>query len=190
MNRLVILGDSIAYGIPKNHLEMFEVTNYAVCGDETVDCYKKLSLLPNHTKAEVGYLLLGTNDLLRREKGWVQRTDQEIAQVVQAIASRMIQEFELKVLYFQEILPVHVHHKYVSESSLESINQKIGQLNHTINNVLSTIKQVIILPTQLFITDGKMERSCTTDGIHLSEKGYLVLLKILKSHPTFEKITK
>jgi lysophospholipase L1-like esterase len=158
-NRLaVIVGDSLSMWFPSDRLPSEQLwLNQAISGDTTRGMLQRLGDFAA-TRPHVIYVMAGVNDL----KAGV--SDAEILGNLQQIVRRLRQSHPQARLVLQSILPTRV---------AQIPNQRIVQINRQLATIARRHNAVFLnLHSQFAALDGAMQPTYTTDGVHLSDRGY------------------
>ncbi len=174
----VFLGDSITefyqldsyYGnLPTVNSGVSGNTAYSIISD-----LKKRVYDYNPTKV---FLLVGTNDLSHR-------TDKEIVNDIVTITNKIYQNRPNALIYVESIYPVNA-----TTDNDVVIDWMVGERdNKRIRNINKMLKQkstknhyqYLDMYSVLMDENKNLDLSYTTDGLHLSEKGYKVVTKEIK----------
>lgn len=158
----VFLGDSLTM---RHNWSAFKASNLGIDGDTTQGVLKRIS---QATQAQNIVLMIGVNDILQN------------AQVtkIQNNYIKILDSFNKdQTIYVLSLLPV-LHQKQTI-----SINQKIKEMNKWLQT--ETTKRHIIYinlyPSFLDKEKKGLSHVYTTDGIHLTTKGYKLWEKTLKN---------
>jgi lysophospholipase L1-like esterase len=158
-NRLaVLLGDSLSMwlpsdGLPSGHLWL----NQSISGDTTGHVLRRLPLLAK-TNPDTIYVMVGVNDLRRG------MSDQVILTNLYHIATRLRQQHPNARVVMQSILPTRYDAIPVD---------RIHRLNQGLAAIADYTKTEYMDLASYFRDDrGTLRRDLTTDGLHLSPRGY------------------
>lgn len=167
----ILLGDSISLWFPP-HLLSAEQTwlNQGISGETTAGLLKRLTLF-EHTQPDTILLMIGINDLIRGVD------DATILRNYGAIVRHLKQAHPNSQLVVQSILP-HGDGNAVWEGRdrlLALPNSRIQALNRKIEAIARQEQVEYLDLYPLFATaEGDLRPALSTDGLHLSEQGYLV----------------
>lgn len=171
---IVFSGDSIVEFFPlkKYFGRSKNLLNRGIAGTDTNWLKEHLQEQVLAAKPYKLFILIGTNDLgLGYEENHILNNIQDILSCVQveSIATQ---------IYVLSILPVSEKKKYKSKvkirknSDIKSINIKLSQL---------MISEFIDLYPLLLDLEGNLADDYTTDGLHLSQKGYEIISNYLQN---------
>lgn len=171
---IVFSGDSIVEFFPlkKYFGRSKNLLNRGIAGTDTNWLKEHLQEQVLAVKPYKLFILIGTNDLgLGYEENHILNNIQDILSCVQveSIATQ---------IYVLSILPVSEKKKYKSKvkirknSDIKSINIKLSQL---------MISEFIDLYPLLLDLEGNLADDYTTDGLHLSQKGYEIISNYLQN---------
>ncbi len=158
-NRLsILLGDSLSMWFPKEKLPSGKLwLNQGISGDTSAGILQRLTAF-SKTKAEVIYLMVGINDLLRGHQ------DMSTLHNYRRIIHQLRQYHPHTQIIVQSILPVRVHK--VSNSHIRQMNGKIAWIAQQEG------AQYLNINDWFMDAAGELRPGLTTDGIHLSSEGY------------------
>ncbi|MDC0833670.1 GDSL-type esterase/lipase family protein [Geitlerinema sp. CS-897] len=158
-NRLsVTIGDSLSLWLRPGLFEDDRLwLNQSIGGENTARIRNRLSLLEG-TRPNSIYIMAGVNDLIGN------RSDEEILTDYREILLQLHQNHPQARLVVQSILPTR--HEAVSNLRIRSLNRELATMSYQIG--------AIYLDLYPHFSDeaGRMRSELTTDGIHLSDRGY------------------
>ena len=160
-NRLsVLLGDSITLWFPAEDLTHNRLwLNQGISGDTTAGILNRLSAL-SPTRPDTIYLMAGINDLIRGE------TDATILGNFRQIMRRLHQQHPNAQVMVQSILPTQL---------AKISNDRIRYLNSQIQAIAQTEgAEYLDIYSKFVDSYGNLRPELTTDGLHLSDRGYEV----------------
>lgn len=165
-NRLnILVGDSLsmwfpAHLLPKHHFWL----NQGISGENSRQIRDRLHFFARTRPSKI-YVMVGTNDLLQG-KG-----DATILENIEAIVGLLQQNHPQGEIVVQSILP----------NRTPSIsNERIRQLNQKIATIVRREGGGFLDIHAFFVDDrGELRSELTTDGIHLSDRGYEVWRSLL-----------
>ncbi len=167
----VLAGDSLSLWFPTELLpETRNWLNQGISGETSSGLLKRLSLFDNTQPSRI-FVMIGINDLIRGV------SDSEILDNHQKIMAYLRKTHPKAQIVFQSILP-HGGEEISwegREKLLAIPNSRIRQLNEQLQAIASKegIKYLDLQP--LFAnSQGNIRSNFSTDGLHLSQQGYLV----------------
>ncbi|MCS6813155.1 MAG: GDSL-type esterase/lipase family protein [Cyanobacteria bacterium] len=160
-NRLaVLLGDSLSLWLPSDRLPSGQLwLNQSISGDTTGNVLKRLPLLAN-TRPAIIYVMVGINDLRRGID------DRTIAINLYQIARQLRQQHPQAHIVMQSILPTR--YDAIPAPRVERLNRALAAI------ALHTNTTYMDLAADFSDDRGNLRRDLTTDGLHLSSRGYEV----------------
>lgn len=167
----ILAGDSISLWFPANMLPPGRYwLNQGISGETTEGLLKRLPLL-DRTQPDAIFVMIGINDLIRG------LADETILNNLRAIIQDLRTVHSNAHIVIQSILP-HSGAKSTWEGRerlLQIPNQRIRSLNEQLA-VIAIEEGVKFLDLYPLFADsqGNLRLDLTTDGLHLSERGYLV----------------
>ncbi len=175
-DNFVFLGDSITdwYAFDEFY-DNIPVVNSGVAGNKTTDILDNIENrvgVYNPTKV---FLLIGTNDI-------GERTPKEIVNNIGKIVNKIRKIRPKTKIYIESLLPVNNSDdsKVNKETVRERTNKEIEEINKLLKEYCDKNKITYINTYDEFVSeDNQMDLKYTTDGLHLSNLGYLHLTKIL-----------
>lgn len=176
---IVFIGDSLTELFPVERLlsSQMLMANRGISASRTdhildhIDCHLPGAVLHK------AFLMIGVNDL-----GYGISPDVTIANV-KAIIEAILDQFPFINLYLMEILPVNEQTTFAKTVGLRT-NQAIRHLNEAYHNLSNAYVNTALVPTYSFFLDdqGQLAEDLTSDGLHLSAKGYDRLAGIVKAY--------
>ncbi len=167
----VLLGDSLSMWFPQELLPTDRNwLNQGISGETSAGLLQRVALL-DQTRPRKILLMIGINDLIRGV------SDETILNNQRQILHYLRQVHPQTQIVVQSILP-HAGAKSTwegREKLLAISNQRIRQLNQQLQ-AIATKEGVNYLHLYPLFTDerGNLRPDFTTDGLHLSDRGYLV----------------
>ncbi len=167
----ILLGDSLSLWFP-NELLPKETTwlNQGISGETSAGVLNRLNLL-DKTKPDVIFVMIGINDLIRGVE------DRTILKNQELIIHNLRRVHPKAKIVLQSILP-HGAEKSTwqrRDRLLEIPNSRIQQLNQRLKAIAQSQGAIYLDLYPLFAEEsGNMNMALSTDGLHLSPKGYLV----------------
>ena len=176
---IIFIGDSIVEYYPLQ--ELFGVAKTIV--NRGIRGYQTRLLLENLDAHLYGdavdqiVLLIGTNDI-GKDIPMNEALD-NLERVIQLIA----REYPLSQIKLLSILPVNEGEEYKQTVYIRT-NEKIREWNQAYEALASAYMQVDFVPIYDSLTDseGQLQSTYTTDGLHLSVAGYQALSDALKTY--------
>jgi lysophospholipase L1-like esterase len=160
-NRLAILvGDSLSLWFPSQWLPYGQLwLNQGISGENSGQILKRLSAFAK-TRADTIYVMAGTNDLRQGA------SDRVILDNIRQIVRRLRSNHPQAQVVVQSILPTRL-------SAIP--NQRIYNLNQQIAAIAQQEGTGFLNLYSLFADEqGQLQQDLTTDGIHLTHRGYQV----------------
>ncbi len=167
----VLVGDSLSLWFPEQNLPKTQLwLNQGISGDTTGGILKRLPAI-SPIRPDKIYIMAGINDL---RKGL---SDEEILNNHRQIMRHLHNQHPHTEIIVQSILPTRF---------TAIPNSRIRNLNQQIAIIAQQEKAQYLNIHNLFIDfQGNLQRELTTDGIHLSDRGYQVWqLALLSLRPT------
>jgi lysophospholipase L1-like esterase len=168
-NRLtVLLGDSLSLWYPPEQLASDRFwLNQGISGDTTAGVLRRLSAF-SQTRPNTIHIMLGINDLRRGA------SDAEVINNLRLIMQTLRQQHPQAQIFVHSILPTRL--AAISNDRITHINQSLAYI--------AKQEQVNFLELGSYFTDeyGSLRRDLTTDGLHLSPRGYAMWQLALRSH--------
>ncbi len=163
----VLVGDSLSLWFPEENLPKTQLwLNQGISGDTTGGILKRLPAIAAIRPDKI-YIMAGINDL---RKGL---SDEEILNNHRQIIRRLHNQHPSAEIIVQSILPTRF---------AAIPNSRIRNLNLTIATIAQQEKATYLDIHNAFIDIlGNLQRELTTDGIHLSDRGYQVWQQLLFS---------
>ena len=178
---IIFLGDSITeWGNWKTLLPEFEIENYGFAGNKTYQILDRVDELFGKEAHQL-FLLVGINDLGDN------RSLVEIVSNYNKLVSLLVENKVSKQINLISVLPI-VEYSWqkpgVSLQNIYDLNNEIKLLSqeHNIN--------FIDIHSSFADETGNLKQECTTDGLHLSEVGYLKYAELIKSKLSFVEAIK
>ena len=181
-NDIIFLGDSIvAGGQWSEYFVGMSCRNRGIGGDRTYHILERLDRVIEVELKKV-FLLVGINDLIGHA------SKEEILINFEKILREMISKVPNSKIYVESILPINsvvaseVYTKN-SRTVLKITNKDIEEVNAKIQKLCSNFNISFIDCYSYFLDGNKQcKANFTTDGIHLSQDGYLELASKLNEY--------
>lgn len=176
---IIFIGDSIVEYYPLQELfgTAKTIVNRGIRGYQTRLLLENLDAHLYGDAVDQIVLLIGTNDIGKD----IPMNDalDNLERVIQSIA----REYPLSQIKLLSILPVNEGDKYKQTVYIRT-NEKIREWNQAYEALASAYMQVDFVPIYDSLTDseGQLQSTYTTDGLHLSVAGYQALSKALKGY--------
>ena len=176
-DNFVFLGDSITDYYPLDELyDGLPVVNSGISGYTTDDILNNLdTMVPIYNPTKV-FILIGTNDIER------EKTSDEIVKNIEEIVNRILEKRPNTKIYIESIYPINntddekINHNMVGRRT----NEKIQEINKKIKKYCKDNNYTYInMYSELVDKDGNLDIKYTTEGLHISDLGYLKITKIL-----------
>lgn len=167
-NRLtVMLGDSISQWFPTEQLSSDRFyLNQGISGDTTAGVLNRLAAL-DQVRPDRIYVMVGVNDLKNS------KTDEEILANLKKIMERLQQAHPQAQVIINSVLPTRW--ATIPGDRTTALNTKIAQLSQQEG------VGYLALDDYFMDNEGTLSHELTTDGLHLSAKGYVVWGQVLRS---------
>ena len=174
---IIFIGDSIVEYYPLQELfgDAMTIVNRGIRGYQTRLLLENLDAHLYGDAVDQIVLLIGTNDIGKDVS--MNETLDNLERVIQSIA----REYPLSQIKFLSILPVNEGEEYKQTVYIRT-NEKIREWNQAYEALTSAYMQVDFVPIYDSLTDseGQLQSTYTTDGLHLSVAGYQALSEALK----------
>jgi lysophospholipase L1-like esterase len=166
-NRLgILLGDSLSLWFPSQGLPSSQLwLNQGISGENSGQILRRLSAF-SQTQPNTIYVLAGINDLRQGV------ADEVILRNLRQIVQRLRQNHPRSQVVVQSILPTRL--SVIGNERIRNLNQQIA--------VIAQQEGAGYLNLHSLFTDeqGEMRSELTTDGIHLTHRGYEVWQEALQ----------
>jgi lysophospholipase L1-like esterase len=154
----VLLGDSLSLWFPSDRLPQTQLwLNQSISGDTTRNILRRLPDFAA-TRPRVVYLMAGINDLKNGA------TDAEVLGNLRQIIAQLQYRHPQAQIVVQSILPTRM--AWLPSDRAERLNQQLVAIAQQANI------QYLDLYSQMTDDRGNLRPDLTTDGLHLSAKGY------------------
>ncbi len=158
---LVFLGDSLTH---RHNWSKFKAANMGIDGDTTDGVLSRVKL---SAQAKTIVLMIGTNDILQDTKMSTIKTNY----------LKILNSFQpQQKVYILSVLPV------IDNKQTKSINHNILILNAWLKTELKKHNMTFLDFYPHFLQAQGLADPLTTDGIHLTAKGYKLWEKLLKNN--------
>lgn len=154
----VLVGDSLSMWFPAQKLPSGKLwLNQAISGDTSTGVLRRLSFF-SKTRPDVIYVMAGINDLRNGV------SDETILRNHRRIIRTLKQSHPESLIIIQSILPTR--QQKIPNTRIRNLNEQLAQI--------AKEQQVNYLNIHNWFTDseGNLREDLTTDGLHLSTRGY------------------
>ena len=176
---MIFIGDSIVEYYPLQELlgTAKTIVNRGIRGYQTGLLLDNLDAHLYGDAVDQIVLLIGTNDI-GKDIPMNEALD-NLERVIQSI----VREYPLSQIKLLSILPVNEGEEYKQTVYIRT-NEKIREWNQAYEALASAYMQVDFVPIYDSLTDseGQLQSTYTTDGLHLSVAGYQALSDALKTY--------
>ena len=177
MDNFVFLGDSITDYYPIDELyDGMPVVNSGIAGYTTEDILNNLDNMVTIYNPTKVFILIGTNDIER------DKSNDEIITNIKRIVSEIIKKRPNTKIYIESIYPINNtdNEKIVHTSVGKRTNETIKEINKEIKLYCKNNGYTYIdMYNELIDQDGNLDLKYTTEGLHISDLGYLKITKVL-----------
>lgn len=162
-NRLgILVGDSLSMWFPASGLPGGQLwLNQGISGENSGQILNRLSAL-SATQPNTIYVMAGTNDLRQGV------SDQIILDNIREIVSQLRQNHPQSQIVMQSILPTRLGAIKVDTTHISNLNKQIAAIAQQAGAGYLNLNPLFA------DSQGQMRQDLTTDGIHLSPRGYEV----------------
>ena len=180
MKNIVFFGDSLTAGYDISKFFSNEyVVNSGINGNKTEDLIKRINEdLYSYNPSKV-FLLIGINDLTKGNDA------EDVLSNIKFIINDIKDNRGNAKIYVQSLYPVN--EEVVKDHSNENIrklkNEQVLKLNKNLRKLCNDENVIYInVYDQLIDKTGNLKKSYTTDGLHLTNLGYLKVTSVLKKY--------
>jgi len=160
-SKTIFLGDSLTH---RHNWSNFKASNMGIDGDTTDGVLTRMRL---SEKADTIVLMIGANDILQRTA----------MTKIQKNYTKILNNFKAhQNIYILSVLPV------VDERQTKALNQDILTLNAWLKREVKKHKMTYVNFHPHFLQGKGLAHPLTTDGIHLTNKGYKLWEKLLRDN--------
>jgi lysophospholipase L1-like esterase len=160
-SKIIFLGDSLTH---RHNWSNFKASNMGIDGDTTDGVLSRMRLTD---KAETIVLMIGANDILQRTA--MSKIQKNYSKILNTFKSH-------QKIYVLSVLPV------VDDKQTKAINQDILSLNRWLKNEVKKQKMHFVNFYPHFLQGKGLAHPLTTDGVHLTSKGYKLWEKLLRDN--------
>ena len=176
-DNFVFLGDSITEYYPLQELfDGLPVVNSGVAGYTTEDILNVLDTkVPIYNPTKV-FILIGTNDIQQ------EKTSDEIVKNIEKIVDMILKKRPHVRIYIESIYPINnTDNEKISHGMVgKRTNDKIKEINKKLKEYCKNNDYTYIdMYSELVDKDGNLDLKYTTEGLHISDLGYLKITKVL-----------
>ncbi len=176
-NLTILAGDSISLWFPTELLPEGQTwLNQGISGETTAGLLKRLKLFEK-TKPKTVFVMIGINDIIAGTK------DEEILSHHRLILTYLRRVHPQTQIVLQSILPHGSEKSSTNQRDrlLPIPNERIRQLNEQLK-LMAQEKGAYFLDLYPLFSDpeGNLRSELSTDGLHLSQQGYLVWASAIK----------
>ena len=171
---IIFLGNSITEGGNwKKLLGDSLAINRGISGDNTFGILNRIGEVTVRQPAKL-FLLIGINDLSKNIP------EEVILGNLITIVSRVHRSSPNTIVYVESIFPLNAGHEKFPEKFLNKESQVLT-INTQLRKYAARMKFTFVdLYGEFTDSEGKLEKTYTTDGLHLNASGYAQWVKILK----------
>ncbi len=177
IDNFVLLGDSITDFYPiEEFYDDLPVVNSGISGYTTQDILDHLEEMVSIYNPTKVFLLIGTNDIMNEDKS------DEVVRNIKKIIEEIHSMRPKAKIYLESIYPVNrtdnekIDHDMVKKRDNEVIQKINERLKKYCDNTGVTY---IDIYSELVDKDGNLDIKYTSDGLHMSNLGYLRVTKTL-----------
>ena len=176
---MIFIGDSIVEYYPLQELlgTVKTIVNRGIRGYQTRLLLENLDAHLYGDAVDQIVLLIGTNDIGK------DILMNEALDNLEGVIQSLNRDYPLSQIKLVSILPVNEGEEYKQTVYIRT-NEKIREWNQAYEALASAYMQVDFLPIYDSLTDseGQLQSTYTTDGLHLSVAGYQALSDALKTY--------
>ncbi len=178
---ILFLGDSITaqYELDKYYSNTVYMVNSGFSGYSSEQLRKELQEKAYRYNPSKVFLLIGTNDIE------LKRDEQEIMGYIKDIIEGFKKYRKDSQIFIESIYPINNSNNDKIKHEVVGIrtNEKIKKVNNLIENYCKENDIYYInIYDKLLDEEGNLKIDYTKDGLHLSEKGYKKITRILKKY--------
>ncbi len=174
---MIFIGDSIVEYYPLQELlgTVKTIVNRGIRGYQTRLLLENLDAHLYGDAVDQIVLLIGTNDIGK------DIPMNEALDNLEGVIQSLNRDYPLSQIKLVSILPVNEGEEYKQTVYIRT-NEKIREWNQAYEALASAYMQVDFVPIYDSLTDseGQLQSTYTTDGLHLSVAGYQALSEVLK----------
>lgn len=179
-NNYVFLGDSITYmyNLDK-YYEGMPVVNSGGDGNQTSDILSDMSNRIYRYNPTKIFILIGTNDIIYN------KTEEQIVNNIKKIIENIHKNRPDCKVYVESIYPINdTDNEKISMHMVKNRkNSMIRKINDELKLMSSDLDFTYInMYDKLTDEDGNLKLEYTKEGLHMTEEGYEVITKVIKSY--------
>jgi lysophospholipase L1-like esterase len=169
MKKILLLGDSITEAFnTKTYLPEYNIINRGIYGDNSDNLIVRLDDELKNAHADCAFILIGTNDFA------VGLDNRQILQNIRTILTRVSEFIKPENVVLISILPtLNIENR--SNERINVVNNQFMELSAELGTLYWDLNATMKDSAGQLISD------YTIDGLHLSEKAYLVWAEQLRS---------
>ena len=176
MKRTAFYGDSIFEGF-KALKDYKEITNLGLSGEKTINLIGRFVELVNN-KPESIFMMIGINDILVNKKYWQDYININYKRMYETLLILLKNNFSHKNIHLISILPININ----IDIDNDDVNNIIVSHNEFIKEMALKYDYTYIDMHKHFLSNKHIKKDYTYDGVHLTEKGYLKYLEVIKEY--------
>ncbi len=173
---MVFFGDSITqWGDWAEFFQSGKILNRGIAGDNSFGLLARVDEIIRHRPKKV-FILVGTNDInLKISNSYILRNYEKIIQAIRS-GSPGTQ------IIVQSVFPIN--NQLIGRKYYIGTNEQITELNNELKAMAAKQDVVYVDVYSQLLENEKigMKADYTYDGLHLSGKGYLAWMALLKKH--------
>lgn len=173
--KIVFLGDSITEGF--HELEKHQnVINLGVSGDKINNLIGRIEdvIIENPDRL---IIMIGINDYLNINNYWGNPIIYNISKLYKVLIELLKLNLSKSEIICLSILPVSMN---IDNKTLRKYNKDINKLNVKFNDICSNSNIQFIDISPSFMSEDQLDSTLTTDGVHLSSKGYQLYYQLIQ----------
>ncbi|MCC7303047.1 MAG: hypothetical protein IT233_10425 [Bacteroidia bacterium] len=168
----VFFGNSLTAGLGAYLSGNASVSVCGINGDFTGSLLRRMDTILNQQPGSI-YIEIGINDILAG------LSEKKILRNYRNIIKKALRYLPPEHIILQSILPVSFKEGWMSDP--DEANRIICSVNEGIRTLCGEYKVIFIDLHRIFKRDGRLAEELTSDGVHLTDKGYLLWLQQLTS---------
>jgi lysophospholipase L1-like esterase len=173
MRKTVFFGDSITEGFTTLSF-VPNVVNLGVSGDKTINLIGRIQEVITINPSTL-FLMIGINDLLVKERYWQDYITIDFEKVYDTLLTLIRDNLPKCDVYLSSVLPIDV-----DKDNNDYLNKRIIMMNEYIREMSLKYNYKYLNLHKLFLSESNLIMDkYTTDGVHLSDKGYELYLNTI-----------